>query len=273
MQEISNASYDSVIDFLNAANNDLRHKDSRSTRDEYTKTESRGRWYGADCDTGNDVQRKLRDGWQEGREKVENMLGKLDTSSLVPLDRKRRLVRSDMGDSIDMNRVYAGELDTAWTVAKRQSTRGPQRVDIVTNMICHGGEDSDVLFWRGACAIALSDKLESAGYMVRLIVGFGGEHDSTKVSCRVTVKDHGMPLDISTVSSVIIPGFFRAIGHGWIAGHTPYKCSNPGIGVGLCKVEPGEIVLSHEIRNEQTAIAAAMKIIAKINGDEQEAAA
>jgi hypothetical protein len=267
MQKLNDANYDSVSSFVHAARNDLVNPSQRERRDNWL-TRDRGDWYGADCHTGNDVIAKLRDGWPEGRAKCEAMLSKIDTSNLVPISRKRRLVKTDMGDHLDIQKVYMGELDTAWQVAKRQSTRGPQHISILANMVCSGAEDSEVLFWRGVAAIALADKLEEAGYNVRLVVGFGGPtgQSDEPTSCRITVKDYGMPLDVSTVSSVIMPGFFRAIGHMWIDGHCKKTGgANGGIMVKQCKVEEGETVLSHEIRNESSALATVQKIIEKIN--------
>ncbi len=273
MQKLDNGNYDSVIDFLNAANNECRNKENQGVVTEYTKTGDKFDWYGADCRTGNDVQQKLRDGWPQGRAKCEAMMDKIDTSNLVPQDRRRRQIRADMGDHIDMNMVYAGELDRAWTTAKRQLSSSPQRVDILANMLCSGADDESVLFWRGVAAIVLCDKLEAAGYMVRIVVGFGGTlWGNGKVSCRITVKDHGSPLDITTATSVIMPGFFRAIGHGWIAGHCEGKINNPGISVERGKIEPGELDLSHGVKSESSAIAWIKSQIDKLNGPSDMAA-
>ena len=273
VQKLGDAKYDSIVEFLDAANNDLVCKDNENMRDEYTNT---GRhndgWYGAGCKTGHDVQRKLKEGWPEGRKQCEDMLAKFDTSSLVPVDRRRRQIKTDMGDNLDMQAVYLGNLDTCWSVAKRQYSSGPQRVDIVANMLCSVLNNPSVLFWRGVAAVVLADKLEAAGYMVRIVVGFGGLHGCDEVSCRITVKDHGMPLDISTCAAVLMPGFFRAIGHGWIAGHKKTNCYSPGISVEQCKIEPGELVLSHSVNNEQTAMKWLQDQIAKLEAPQRDAA-
>lgn len=257
MQSIQSASYDSVDAFMSAALTECRNTANKEMRDRYAnEAPGSGSWYGHGIENGKHVQRLMREGWPEGTARVETLLAKLDTSALVPVDRRRRLRRADMGDTLDIHAVYTGQLATAWNVARRQNVTGPQRVDLLANMICSGSDNADVLFWRGAACVALSDALETAGYMVRLVVGFGGSalsHSKT-VSCRITVKEYDRPMDMATAATVTLPGFFRGLGHAWIAGHDTYKRTGVGIGVGECQREDGEIFLSHEVRNEQTAM-------------------
>jgi len=268
MQKLDNGVYDSVVEFMSAVYTDkLVNPQNVDGRDHYAGNDCDHRdWYGADCRTGKQVEQKLKEGWPEGRAKCEAMLAKIDTSSLTPIDRRRRFARSDQGDMVDMDYVYRGELDRAWHTTKRTPAYGPQKVDILANMLCHGGESADVLFWRGAAAVALADKLEEAGYMVRIVVGFGGEYQtSEKVSCRITVKEHGMPMDLATASAVTMPGFFRAMGHAWIAVKCEGRNHGSGISVKQCRYEEGELLLSHEVRDERTAMAWVKKQIDAIN--------
>jgi hypothetical protein len=264
-QELNNANYNSIAEFVEAMNLAPRNAQSTSLWDAWRATEDKASFYGAGCRTGKDVQDKMRDGWKEGRDRLNDLRAKINTVNLVPQDRKRRKVKTDFGDVLDIHQVYAGKLETAWTVARRQVTRGPQRIDIVANMICSGHESSDVLFWRGAAAAVLADLLTNAGYMVRLTVIFGGVMNGEKVSCRIVVKDHDRYFDVTSVSSVILPGFFRALGHSWIASHCKQPMSPSGISVGQGKVEPHEILLSHTVRDHGSALAFVNDTIAKIN--------
>jgi hypothetical protein len=225
-----------------------------------------GNWYGADCATGKDVIAKLHDGWPQGQKKLSKLMAELVQVEVHPKDRRRRRVRRDFGDSVDIHAIYSGHLDTAWEIAKRQEGCGPQRLDLFVNMICSGGESADVLFWRGAAAVVLADKLEAAGYMVRLVVGFGGRNScDERASCRITVKDHDKPLDVSSTASVILPGFFRAIGHAWLAGHASERVYGVGISVGNGKSEEQEIVLSHDVRDATTARAWLGRMVDDVN--------
>jgi hypothetical protein len=264
-QALDNANYSSIAEFVEAMNLAPRNVASTELWNNWRGDMDHGNFYGGDCRTGTDVQRTMNEGWTQGRDRLNELRSKINTVNLVPQDRKRRKVKTDFGDHLDIHAVYAGKLETAWTVARRQVTRGPQRIDLVANMICTGAEHSDVLFWRGAAAAVLADLLGAAGYMVRLIVNFGGKMDGEKVSCRVVVKDHGMPFDVTSVSSVILPGFFRALGHAWIASHCKQRMSPSGISVGQGNVNDGEILLSHNVRDHGTALAFVNDTIEKLN--------
>jgi hypothetical protein len=265
-QEFTNANYESIADFLAAVELPCRHKGNTETHAHFLDHNRYTDWYGADCHTGRDVVKLMQDGWPQGRERLNELRSKIGTVDLVPVDRRRRMTRADHGDVLDMTAVWSGRLDVAWRTARRTATTGPQKIELVANMICYGCEHSDVLFWRGAAAAVLADLLEQAGYMVRLVVNFGGNAGKEKTSCRIIVKEHGIPFDVTSTSAVILPGFFRALGHAWIANHAPYeRGGGGGIGVGEGLTEPGEIVLSHKVRDHGTALAFVHDTIARIN--------
>ena len=191
---------------------------------------------------------------------MQTLLDGLDTSNLTPRDTRRRLRRCELGDAVNIGDVYAGRWQTAWTRATRQSAQAPQRVDLLVDVSIQGGAHHDELFWRGAAAIALCDMLESAGYMVRIVVGFAGAlvaDKDRKASCRVTVKDYDKPLDMSTASAVMLPGFFRALGLAWMCNHSPIKCTESSGRVrslcGTIKTEEGELLIGAQVSNENTA--------------------
>lgn len=265
MQKLDSARYESVSDFL-ASLSELR-----STRNEAYAldfdTNRRASWYGANCATAPDVIRTIDAGWPEGQASVQALLDKVSAAEATPVDRRRRLSRSDTGDALDMGAVYRGRLDIAWTRATRRASYGPQKIDLLANMICSGVADSSVLQWRGAAAIALADKLEAAGYMVRIVVGFGGETEvgHQTVSCRICVKDYDKPLDIATAAAVTLPGFFRALGHCWTVRHAASFARNGSMSVRQCQIEQDEIVLSHNVRDERTALAFVDAEIEKLN--------
>ena len=254
VQEVHDGNYDSIQDFVDAATKELRNpRNSGHVHDCLDDTHSVS-WFGADCRTGREVVKKIHDGWPEGQARLETLTAELVEVNVHPKDRRRRRVRCDFGDSVDIHAIYAGRIGEAWEVAKRKEGCGPQRVDILVNMLCAGAEQNDVLFWRGAAAIVLADKLEQAGYMVRLVVGFGGMNSNgDKTSCRITVKAHDKPLDITSTASVIMPGFFRGIGHCWLASHAGTALGSYGISVQQGRIEDGELVLSHDVRDEKTA--------------------
>lgn len=270
-EPFTDANYTSIVDFLDAVSLPCLNSKNAHIHTQYMDSH-RGSWYGADCHTGHDVKKTMNDGWPDGRQRMNDLRAQIGVIDLAPVDRRRRLTRGPSGDTLDMNLVYSGRFDIAWRAPRRRTTAGPQKVEICANMICSGMEHADVLFWRGAAAAVLADMLESAGYMVRLVVNFGGQAESLKTSCRITVKEHGVPFDITSTSAVILPGFFRALGHAWIANHAPHKRTHDGIMVGQGNVEPGEILLSHNVRDHGTALDAVRSAIEHINAGKAEAA-
>lgn len=281
-QDFTNAEYPTIADFIEAVDLPPLNPANKWHYDAFMGSaySEGGRFYGADCHTGEAVKKTMLDGWSQGRERLSELSTKLDTADLRPVDKRRRLTRGPSGDSLDIHAVYSGRLDVAWRSARRTSLTGPQKIELCANMLCSGAEHADVLFWRGAAAVVLADLLERAGYMVRLAVVFGGNAygertpgQKTKTSCRVIVKDHGAPLDITSTSAVLLPGFFRALGHAWIANHCPYARQNAGISVEQGVVEPQEILLSHSIRDHGTALAFVNNTIGKLNQQAQGAAA
>jgi hypothetical protein len=274
-QEFNNANYESITDFLSAVELAPRNKHNVALWEDFLLRERHSsNWYGADCRNGRDVIKVMREGWPEGRERLNQLREQIGDVDLVPQDRKRRPVRAESGDVVDMTAVWAGRLDIAWRTARRRNTVGPVKVELCANMICHGGAHPDVLFWRGAAAAVLVDILEQSGYMTRLVVAFGGTADGKgKCSARVIVKDHGMPFDVTSTSAVVLPGFFRALGHAWIANHCPWQRDNGGISVGEGNVEPGEVFISHQVRDHGTALAFVKDQIAKVNAISQGEAA
>jgi hypothetical protein len=266
-QPLDNASYESIADFLSAMKAPPLNPANKKEWLAMGFDRRNDNWFGAGCRSGTDVQTLVSEGWGEGRERLNKFRGEMGALNAAPVDRRRRMIRAAMGANVDMQRVWTGQLETAWTLHKRQFTAGPQQIELCANMICIGAEHPDVLFWRGAAAAVLTDALEAAGYMVKLTVVFGGRHyvENSKVSCRITVKDHGAPFDIASTSATILPGFFRAIGHAWIAGHCKKDISSAGISVTQGRVEDHELLLSHDIRDHGTALAFVNDTIEKIN--------
>lgn len=263
-QSLDSGQYDSVEAFLDAVKAGPTREDNREAWSHYWTVERRS-WYGCDADTGEDVAVLVSTGWPRGQKLVADLIEKTSAATALPIDRRRRLVRTDSGDSVDIHAVWRGQLDKAWSKAVRRNTRGPQRVDLVANMLCSGGDEATVLAWRGAAAVAIADRLTAAGYAVRIVVGFGGRCTGATVNCRITVKDHGGPLDEATAASVIMPGFFRALGHAWTAAHHPRHIDSPSMSVGEVTRADGEIFISHEVKDERTALAKVDSVIASIN--------
>ena len=265
MQPLNNAHYDCVADFL-ASVSKCRNDANNKYRVEFLTRKNDHDWLGAGCITGNDVLRLMQDGWPEGQRKMTTLLDGFDTDGLVPQDTRRRLTRGDMGDHLDIGSVYAGRIGTAWTSARRRSVNAPQRIELLVDTGVSSFESADTVFWRGAAAVALADKLSQAGYMVRISVGYDTQTNSDESgSVRVVVKDYDKPLDMATAATVMLPGFFRSLMLAWTVGHATRKIQT---GVGYrqdAKAKNGEIMIGASVSNEQSARQWLAKAIERLN--------
>lgn len=176
-----------------------------------------GSWRFGDAANALELRRRINEGWQEGADKVRSM--QVETVS-APTSVKRRRVRTDQGDVLDIHAVYKGNLDKAWEKSKRQHRRAPAVVRIVAVVTGSCGQISSQFFYRGAAVAKLTDLLTEAGYSVEVVAACVAEDiDSTRYDgagnhtdyCQtITLKHSYAPLDLSQIAAVLCQqGFVR----------------------------------------------------------------
>jgi len=231
--------------------------------------------------TVDDVKRLLSDGWDAGVKRVSKNLGDIEIEAR-PVSIKRRKVRGDFGDDIDMQAVYRGDLDKAWTSTRRRSGAGPQCVSLIVDICANSGTKADALFWRGAAALFLSDKLTEAGYSVAIYaaassVGAYCGHGKKSTTMVVPVKNFSTPLDMNNIASVIcLAGYFRTAFFCHL--YRGDKATNCGLGkhVPCGDVHKEEIAALngitgfHRIKNKETAVSFIKEIEKMLNGGNDE---
>ena len=156
--------------------------------------------------------RAVREGFPKGAELIHSLGQTIEPP--VTQSIRRRCVWADFGDEVSMDRVYSGNLDTAWRRPVKRMSVGPSKVRIVVDSIASGGMDSERMAWRGVAASKLADSLTEAGYAVEVVSAFDGPGQAGlfRVSC--VVKSFETPMDIQTLAATTaLPAFFRAIGH------------------------------------------------------------
>ena len=217
------------------------------------------KWLGTDYHT--DVYKLLKNGWPKGVERVNELSGSITVPA--PKNIKRRLTRGDYGDDLDMQRVYNGDLENAWSRRERKQGIGPKLITLVINIGASCFTKSDELFWRGASALKLSELLTEAGYQVEILAFTSSSHtypnkprlDSTTIW---TVKPFTAPLEVNTLAAVIcLAGFFRVVGFSMRA-NLPYKIS-PTLGSTINRTPPsieGDYLIDefHKVTDKHDAV-------------------
>jgi hypothetical protein len=200
----------------------LRVKPSEQNRETYTGFQrNRGRsfsgisWYGTEGGWDG-VERLLNEGWPEGLRRMEDAVKALVPSGVATIRRRRKL--ASFGDNLDIQRVYAGDLDRAWDTTERSPQRGLGRivVTLLVNLGANANVTSEQLFWKGASAVALAKALEESGRRVRIIGytcgvnRYEGEGEDDWTVDTVMLKDEAEPLDLERLAVTTgLAGFFR----------------------------------------------------------------
>ena len=172
-------------------------------------------WFGMDKVVGLEYLVALANGgWSKGAKRLFDSQDKISVPRVEALSRK--LEYRDQGESICLDRLYAGEFDTMWRGFKPIVKSGRSRVvRVVYGLACSGGQGSESLFWSGAACTVLVDALCKAGYAVQVEGGIMGRNLSQEeFDVRVMVKGSDDPLSITNMAATLcLSGFFRCIGH------------------------------------------------------------
>ena len=158
------------------------------------------------------VENAIRNGWSEGLEKARAALDKVEVPRFQSI--KRRKMRGDFGDEIDMQSVYSGNLDRAWTRTRRQMSpsRSPKRITIIVDSALSSSVDARNAFWTGAVALRLNDALQESGRNVQIVSTFTCQYPGEYVNCpTVVLKDYADPLEPEVIAATLsLAGFARS---------------------------------------------------------------
>jgi hypothetical protein len=175
-----------------------------------------GNWFGMPSLSA--LRYAVEHSWPEGLQKIEENMREVHVPAVGCI--KRRRVRRDFGDHVDIHRVYAGDLNRAWLATERRIQHGLGR-DHVTILVANCGSASRSLsqmFWRGAAASALARMFESSGRRVQ-IVGFMYSKGTYRKAPRgynavsFVLKEYDAPLDLNRVAATTaLAGFLRIWG-------------------------------------------------------------
>lgn len=158
----------------------------------------------------------VRDGWRPGLDRLRKHLEVLKLPKLPSIRRVKD--KGPIGDEVDMQRVYSGNLDTAWHRMRYADLQGrPQSATIVVDIGGNAYTTSDQLFWTGACAVALIEAFRRAYRPCRVIAVDASKRCTTDRLAHhmteVVVQPMGRSIAMETFAATLcLSGFFRHYG-------------------------------------------------------------
>jgi hypothetical protein len=203
---------------------------------------------------------KMQQGWPELRTMLEKRLADIELD--VPRfpsqteTRRRRMRRSDEGDSLDQERVWSGDLDHAWTRPIKETRVAPNTkcITLLFEVGAHCGITNEQAMWRAALCMLLVRSLAQAGRTFEIWVqssqsgGFTNrlEHSSDYPSrCWYSwiVKKAAEPVVMDRLCSMVSIGMLRT--YGFVA----YDCTPFKLGYGYGS--PMNSGMPHSLRERQ----------------------
>lgn len=130
---------------------------------------------------------------------------------------KRKRIKSGIGDELDINKVYQGNSDTAWS--KMIRIESDVKHHLVTIFVSIGGswklKVNDTI-WRCAAILKLNNELQAAGKSVKIIVGHGYSEvmrgTRKRLTTSITVKKYNETLSPERLAAMTNIGFHRVFG-------------------------------------------------------------
>jgi hypothetical protein len=108
------------------------------------------------------VSEWLRGGWPEGVEMIHRELGHIELPEMT--DIRRRVHWASEGDTLNVERLYGGDMERCWGQYSRGTVRRPPPIHIFCDISVNCG--SEALFWRGATQFAFVEAAVAAGHRV-----------------------------------------------------------------------------------------------------------
>lgn len=166
-------------------------------------------WYGVAGGVDAVLDLLRTGGWPDGARIVEDLATYIDVPP--PISIRRRRIRSDQGDTLDIHSVLSGNLSRAWEKPLRRAGLGNQNITLIASMQGLAHLSARTYLWRGAACLALCDLLTTAGYNVEILAEY--RTDAMGITHRIKVKDGKVPVDVASLAScVCLAGFKRVLG-------------------------------------------------------------
>jgi len=174
-----------------------------------------------------EAMRKCIDGWPELlpilHEKVAILKQQVDLGEVEAVSvsmRRRKRTRNDYGDSLDITRVWSGQLDKAWErPVRRQVMTATQRyATIFVDLAMFFDNTFEQSLWRAALAYCLVEVLTGMGINTEIWCGsshvgqFMSPSYPRKSWRAVRIKEYTQPLTDERLAAMVSAGFHRTWG-------------------------------------------------------------
>ncbi len=173
-------------------------------------------WTGSQPMSWDEVPQCTTRSWSVAKDQVQGIINQLVEGDTLPRPKSRKRTRrfsEDDGTDVSYDRLAAGH--DWWEDTYRANRRGPTTVTIFTNLDAGASTGPYSIFWRGAAAIAATDILENAGYMVELIMWCKGRsvfpHPHHVQLTVLRLKEAGVPVDMQALCCGLSGWFLRVV--------------------------------------------------------------
>jgi hypothetical protein len=171
-------------------------------------------WYGGET-TQAGLDKKMREGWGEGLKRIAKTAKSLGGDLGAVKARKRRRFLSEDEGELDVERLHAGD-DLFLVDTRKEWSAGNKYVQIASSWGGNAMVRADEMFFTGAIALILTNKLEDAGYRVRLTFTRVGHRQNEGFDYsiqQVIAKEYEEPLDVDGLATMAChAGVFRTYG-------------------------------------------------------------
>lgn len=249
-------------------------------------------WFG--CADAATAMRYIKDGWPELSESLQPKIDKLrksfnlDNAAALNVEvRRRKRQRGDHGDTLDMTKVWNGDMEHAWErpVKFPRISNTQKYATIFADCAVNCSVTSEETLWRAAAIHCMIEMLTRMGVNTEIWSGASAhgifDHGPRFLWAGVRVKDFTQPLNYDRLATMLCSVFFRT----WLFGAymaAPWR-ANKHLGFprghGLVKPlrdrqEAGERVFRiGNCLNEWTAEAEIKRVVAEIQKPKEEEAA
>lgn len=196
-----------------------------SNRERLQKHKRPFEWFGAS--SYEHATTYVRDGWPELlsilQECVETIKKRVDLASVEAVtieSRRRKRTRRDYGDTLDMHRVWSGELDKAWERPTRRRVLTPTQryATIYCDLAMSSMFTSENAVWRAAASYCMYEMLTRLGISTEIWSG-NVQHGLYVTSAApyrlltgVCIKTYNQTLNDDRLAAMMSGGFFRTYG-------------------------------------------------------------